>query len=428
MAQTRQINGETWVLDGNRWVRKSVVDEWARRGIDLLNDPNPTAEMEAARNDNSMERSAGTVAGFIEKNRPQGKGQKAYRGGLQGEYGKEQGNRIFDQHVAWAREAEQMGASPEMQDFLYFQEGVLLPGGLVADYTTLGNGEGGLRVVDLQGNPVPVTPELEQQAKAKHIEVYGSKYGGTQTPTAPPPAAPPPTPAPASPSRVATPQMPGPTPPPVPLQAAAPGATPTGTPAGTTSQGQQSGMRPPSPSAPPPATHPAAGPRSPYPGATAAAQSAPRLSEQPGLGGAAAPAPASATQPAASSTTPAAPGKPSGSVAPVKPGLATAATPTQPGIGVPAQPPQPPAGTPGQGGAGAATPPAAPPPARSPYPASQPPAQVQAAAPAAPYPGMPPSRPPRTVALPGSLAQYNVPMPQLAEGQHFFDPFSGKWV
>ena len=51
------VGGEPYILDGNRFVKKSVVDEWAARGIDLLNQPDPSQEMIDARNQNSLERS-----------------------------------------------------------------------------------------------------------------------------------------------------------------------------------------------------------------------------------------------------------------------------------------------------------------------------------------------------------------------------------
>lgn len=438
MAQTIQMDGETWVLDGNRYVKKSVIDEWRRRGVDLLNAENPTPEMIAARDDNSIERSAATNRMHAEKTRG-GVGQKGYRQNLHNEYGKEQGNKVFDQHVAWAREAEAQGADPSMVDFLYFQEGVLLPGGLIADYT---GGDGHLRIQDLQGNIVQATPELEQQAKQKHIEVYGSKYGSTGGGggTTPPPTTT------GGPTGVATPQMHPPRPSSPPNQAPAPGAPTDRNPPTTGQQpgtdtapapGQgTTGTRPPSPPAPPPATTPGSSGRSPYPGmGTPRPGNAAGVTEQPGLGGAAAPSPTSATQGQASATTPPAPDAKT-NTGPIKPGLS--AQPTggglQPGLAAPAAPAQPPPANPGQGGAGAVAPPAAPPPARSPYPtgaATQQPQQPQPQQ-ASPYPGYPsqppPQKPPRTVALPGSMMQFGVQMPTLTEGQHFFDPFSGKFV
>lgn len=264
---------------------------------------------------------------------------------------------------------------------------------------------------------------------ANQTEVLKAFNPGQPSAPPPPTQAPPPGPT-GSGTGPTTPQMqPPPPPPPIPSPAPAPGPAPSVSGQGG-SQGQPS-TRPPAGSNPPPAPPdpngrgPAA---SPYPGMGGGGG-------QPGLGGSAAPAPASATTGQASATNPPAPGaaqpgRPSG---PVRPGLNTspgspAGGGVQPGLGAPAQPP------PGQGGAGAAVPPATPPPARSPYPGvGQPPPpggqQPQRAMAPSPYPGMnAPPKPPRTVAVPGTLSQYNVPMPTLSEGQQMFDPFTGKWI
>ena len=426
--QTIQFGGKTWVRDGSWWVDAEAL---APYGGDPDSAPPDVVE------GNRVKYREGVIKQTNESRGNPGGGQKPFRNNLQSEYGKEQGNRIFDQHVAWAREAESMGASPKIVDYLYFQEGVLLPGGLVASYA---GGNGQLVIEDLQGNVVPTTPELEQQARQKHVEVYGDKYGqasgggytnpqpptsGTPTgggvgPTAPqmPPAAPPP---------------------PITQPPGTAGTSRTPPAAGSETSPSPSTTRPPSPPATPPAPTPTpSGGRSPYPGLSQpptgpTAPPTTNLSEQPGLGGSAAPAPAAATTGQASATTPPAPGStpPGRTSGPVKPGLGAGSSggAVGSGLGAPAQPP------PGPGGVGAVAPPAAPPPARSPYPgvSTQPsppqPAPQPAAQALSPYPGMHPATPPtpRTVSLPGTLAQFGVSLPQVAPGAHFFDPFTGQW-
>lgn len=103
-----------------------------------------------------------------------GGGMKAFRQNLHGEYGKEEGNRVFQERLRMSKEAEAAGASPELVDFLFFQEAVLLPGGVVASY-----GPQGIVFEDLQGNPVQGSPEMQQLAQAEHQRIYGAaKYGG----------------------------------------------------------------------------------------------------------------------------------------------------------------------------------------------------------------------------------------------------------
>lgn len=377
-----------------------------------------------------------------------GSAQKVLRTGAVAEYGDERGRAIAKQRLAWSQEAASMGADPKIQDFLYFQEAVLLPGGIVASY-----GPQGLVYEDLHGNPVQGTPELEQAAKAKHIEVYGEKYGQTQTGGggyAPPPTGGGPTGQGTGPT---TPQMPGPTAPPPsggattqptdtspttptnrPNTPTAPAPTPTA-PAPTTRPAQPAPPAPPSPGG--------SSGRSPYPGLGGGGSAG--LSEQPGLGGVAAPAPASTTTGNAAATTPpgpgaAQPGRPS--TGPVQPGLGAApGSPAggggvTPGLG--ATPPvSPPGGVAGGGAAGAVPPATQPPPQpvppapqyqtpRSPYPTGT---QAAAPPPRAPYPGVPPTAPPRAIAMPAAFSSLpGVQMPQLQPGQQFFDPFTGKFL
>lgn len=105
-----------------------------------------------------------------------GGGMKAFRQNLHGEYGRDEGNRVFQERLRMSKEAEAAGASPELQDYLFFQEAVLLPGGVVASYA---GGNGDLVFEDLQGNPVQGTPEMQQLALAEHQRIYGAaKYGG----------------------------------------------------------------------------------------------------------------------------------------------------------------------------------------------------------------------------------------------------------
>lgn len=58
-GQVQNIGGREMVRDGSWWVDKGVVDDYARRGIDLLNDPNPTQEMIDAVEGNRLEFSQG---------------------------------------------------------------------------------------------------------------------------------------------------------------------------------------------------------------------------------------------------------------------------------------------------------------------------------------------------------------------------------
>lgn len=418
--QSMQFGGKTWVRDGSWWVDAAAL---APYGGDPDSAPPDVVE------GNRVKYREGLQQKTIEERGGVKSAQKGLRNNLVGEYGDERGKAVAKQRLAWAQEAERMGASPEIQDYLYFQDAVLLPGGIVASYT---GGNGQLSLEDLHGNPVASTPELEQAAKQKHIEVYGEKYGQTQTgggyqqPSSQ-----------GGPTGVSTPQMPGqPPPPPVPSTPPTTQPTtnrpPTAPPGPTETAPAAGGTRPPSPPAAPPTTRPpaAAPPRSPYPGVGGAPNpsGANGLSEQPGLGGSAAPAPSSATTGPANAT-PAAPGGGQPSTGPATPGLNTGSGGggVQAGLGAPAQPPPP---APGQGGAGAAVPPAAPPPARSPYPGTMAPPQPQPAGQAlSPYPGYHPPAPPtpRTVAMPGTLAQLGVPLPPVAPGSQFFDPFTGQF-
>lgn len=435
--QSIQFGGETWVRDGSWWVKAAALEPYG-------GDPD-TAPPEVVEG-NRVKYREGMAQKTIEERGGVKSSQKILRQGNISAYGDERGRAIAKQRLDWSREAEAMGADPAMVDFLYFQEGVLLPGGIVADYYTPESNK--IRFQDLQGNIIPGTPELEAAARAKHIEVYGEKYGQTQTGGGPNPPAPPTPPGPIGgggpgPS---TPQMPGQSPPPpggggtppTTQPTAAPGSGAAGTP-GTTitnspaaSPGSAPVTRPAQPAPPaPPAPPGGSQGRSPYPGVQG-------LSEQPGLGGSAAPAPASTATGQTSATTPpkpgaGLPGRPSSG--PVRPGLgATPGSPAgggvTPGLGAPA-PVSPPGAVAGGGAAGALPPATQPPPQpvpgmRSPYPTGQ----RRAAAPVrTPYPGVGPAAPPRTISMPAAYSGIpGVNLPQLQPGQPFFDPFTGKFL